>query len=368
MTARYIMVGGFLGAGKSTALARLAKTLVERGLKVGLITNDQGSGLVDTQRMKATGLPVEEITGGCFCCRFSSLKEAADNLSREARPDVFLAEPVGSCTDLVATVSYPLRRMYGSDFAIAPLSVMVDPVRALRIFGLKAGASFSEKVAYVYRKQLEEADLIVVNKADRLSGEEREELVGHLGRAFPRAEVLVVSARDGSGLDAWFARMTGGTQSAGPAIEVDYDAYADAEARLGWLNATLTMWSPTEVRAGQVLEDLARDVQKRLGERGAEVAHLKMTLAPMGEPGALAWVSLVRSDFVPELGQDLETPVTGGTLIVNLRAEAAPELLSEVLEQAVEAAGSGLSLEHLECFAPERPEPTHRDTSGEAHA
>jgi len=48
-------------------------------------------------------------------------------------PDVFIAEPVGSCTDLVATVTYPLRRIYGEKFSISPLSVLIDPVRALRI-------------------------------------------------------------------------------------------------------------------------------------------------------------------------------------------------------------------------------------------
>ena len=69
--------------------------------------------------MRAQGFPVEEITGGCFCCRFHTLVEAADRLNAEARPDVFLAEPVGSCTDLRASVSYPLRRMYGAAFEIA---------------------------------------------------------------------------------------------------------------------------------------------------------------------------------------------------------------------------------------------------------
>src|SRR5687768_15533245 len=37
--ARYVMIGGFLGAGKTTSVARLAQHLTERGLKVGLITN-----------------------------------------------------------------------------------------------------------------------------------------------------------------------------------------------------------------------------------------------------------------------------------------------------------------------------------------
>ena len=67
--ARYIMIGGFLGAGKTTAVARLAEILTRQGLRVGLITNDQGGGLVDTAMLRSRGFETEEIAGGCFCCR-----------------------------------------------------------------------------------------------------------------------------------------------------------------------------------------------------------------------------------------------------------------------------------------------------------
>src|SRR5260221_6507839 len=127
--ARYIMIGGFLGAGKTTAILRLAKYLQSTGSQVGLITNDQSIGLVDTALLQSQGMPVEEITGGCFCCRFQSLMDAAGNLARTSAPDIFVAEPVGSCTDLRAAVSYPLRRIYGDDYEIAPLSVLIDPIR-----------------------------------------------------------------------------------------------------------------------------------------------------------------------------------------------------------------------------------------------
>ena len=161
--ARYIMIGGFLGAGKTTAVGQLAQYIDQKSLKVGLITNDQGSGLVDTASLRAKGFATEEIPGGCFCCRFNSLMDAANRLNESSRPDVFVAEPVGSCTDLVATVTYPLRRIYGNAFRIAPLSVLVDPIRAQRILGLAEGGRFSDKVVYIYRKQLEEANVIVIN-------------------------------------------------------------------------------------------------------------------------------------------------------------------------------------------------------------
>jgi G3E family GTPase len=237
MSADYIMVGGFLGAGKTTAMLRLAEHLTARGRRVGLITNDQSHGLVDTSIVAASGYPVEEITGGCFCCRFTSLTDAADRLTRDARPDVFLAEPVGSCTDLRATVQYPLRRLYGDDYRVAPLSVLVDPQRAARVLGIESGRSFSRKVLYVYEKQLEEADLIVINKSDLLNGAQRTDLERTLMMRFPLAEVVTVSARTGANLADWFGRLSD-PMAARSAMEVDYDVYAEGEALLGWLNAT----------------------------------------------------------------------------------------------------------------------------------
>ena len=53
--ARYIMIGGFLGAGKTTAVAALAKHLSDLGQRVGLITNDQGRELVDTRMLQLKG-------------------------------------------------------------------------------------------------------------------------------------------------------------------------------------------------------------------------------------------------------------------------------------------------------------------------
>jgi G3E family GTPase len=364
--ARYIMIGGFLGAGKTTAVAELAKQLSAQGLRIGLITNDQGSDLVDTAMLRAKGFATEEIPGGCFCCRFNSLVDAANNLTAASSPDVFIAEPVGSCTDLVATVTYPLRRIYGDHFTIAPLSVLVDPIRAERIFGLAEGGRFSEKVLYIYRKQLEEANLIVISKADLLDEVRRERLQARLSEEFPRAEIVMVSSRNGEGLEPWFARLLAEEQQVSGAMEMDYEIYAEGEALLGWLNATVALSSDTGFDSDAVLRALASEVQAQLA--GYEIAHLKMTLSPDAGLNDVAVINLVRSDFVPELSLRIEEPVASGQLIVNLRAEAAPELLSEALSNAVQRLDGGefgirAKLDHLECFRPGKPQPTHRDAA-----
>lgn len=367
--ARYVMIGGFLGAGKTTAVARLARELVGRGLTVGLITNDQSSGLVDSSILRSHGFDVEEIAGGCFCCRFASLSEAAARLTERARPHVFIAEPVGSCTDLVATVSYPLRRIYGDCFTIAPLSVLVDPQRALRVLGLAAGRPFSEKVVYVYEKQLEEAELIVVNKADELAAEDREQLVGALETRFPRAEVLVASALDGSGTAEWFARISEREAVQAQTMELDYATYAEGEAELGWLNMTARVTALEQTfDANALLVSIGTAVRERLVALGAEIAHLKATLDAGETGGQLAAMSLTSSAGAVDLREALVDGVRAGELVFNLRAEADPATLRTIALEAFEEAGRGqvrLELEHEESFRPAPPVPTHRMLVGQ---
>ena len=93
---RYIMIGGFLGAGKTTTLARLARHYMDDGLNVGIVTNDQADDLVDTNMLRSLGFDVGEVAGACFCCNFDELIATVDGLSSQTSPDIILAEPVGS--------------------------------------------------------------------------------------------------------------------------------------------------------------------------------------------------------------------------------------------------------------------------------
>lgn len=358
-----ILIGGFLGAGKTAAMVALARWLSDQGIRAGFITNDQGRDLVDTRLLRSCGFTTEEIAGGCFCCRFGELVVAMRRLRAVLQPDVFVAEAVGSCTDLAATVTYPMRRLLGNDCTVAPLSVLVDPVRARRAFGLDAGETFSGNIQYIYRKQLEEADVIVISKCELLVADQLEALRAVLQREFVHAEVLAASSRAEINLDAWFRRIAFGEQRARAAMAVDYHRYADGESRLGWLNASATAKTPIAADGNVLLQRLASDLHRRLGECGAMVAHLKMTLQA-GD--GIAAINLVRNDFVPELGVQLREPVVAADLVVNLRAEAAPELLETVLRESLAAIGPGpdgwrLDLVHAEAFRPGRPEPTYRD-------
>jgi G3E family GTPase len=363
---RFIMIGGFLGAGKTTALSRLAAFLTQKGLRVGMVTNDQGCELVDTTWLRAGGFRAEEISGGCFCCRLDNLVSAAARLRLEIQPEIYLAEPVGSCTDLVATVVNPLKLLHAREYRIAPVSVMVDPARALEALGLRHGDGFSEKVRYIYLKQLEEADLIVVGKSDLLSPAQRFELCAALEVRFPTARVWTVSSRTGENLEEWFDYLLEAAPPAPrPLMEVDYEKYATGEALLGWLNAKILLHSQKAFDANALLLDLAGKIRRRLAEGKAEIAHLKMTFEPESEKSGPAMINLVGNQREPELARRLGEPVTSGNLILNLRAEMEPSPLRQAVEGAVaevieHTPGAKADWRHLECFKPGKPQPTHR--------
>ena len=153
-----ILCGGFLGAGKTTAITALARKLMQNGLRVALIVNDQAGGLVDQASALATGSPaVGEVAGGCFCCKLSAFTETLNQLGKDHQPDVFFAEPVGSCTDIVATVVLPLREIYGERVRVAPFSVLADCRRVIRELcpeAVKVGGKkgFSKNVSYIFAK------------------------------------------------------------------------------------------------------------------------------------------------------------------------------------------------------------------------
>ena len=270
-------VGGFLGSGKTTVVVAAARELVTRGLRVGIITNDQGSNLVDTEIMRGFGFATEEITGGCFCCKFDELIYHAERILDQEKPNVIFAEAVGSCTDLSATVYQPLRKYYADRFDLAPLSILVEPSR-LRAF-LEGNTDFLEKVAYLFERQLAEADLIVLNKLDLVTQAEHDELRRLLVNFVGNVPVLAMSALAGRGVANWVDMLLSSRNAGEHTLDIDYQVYAQAEAALGWLNATVDVTASDDFSPKELGEKLIEEVQRRSLESHASIAHLKILVA-----------------------------------------------------------------------------------------
>jgi G3E family GTPase len=357
---KLLLVGGFLGAGKTTLLYRAAKELIASGKRVGLVTNDQAPDLVDTRMLSAHGLAVSEVAGSCFCCNFNGLMDAAQSLCRQSSAvDVLLAEPVGSCTDLSATIVQPVKDRYADVFSMGPLSVLIDPARATAVLG-EQQSRLHPSAAYIYRKQLEEADRIVVNKSDLLDAEARQELKTLLENEFPQRPISFISSKTGDGLREWLTEVMNDDASGRRILDIDYDTYAEGEAVLGWLNARF------ELNAGQDIDwvDFSRRyleaVQKRLQLADAQVGHVKLFLSA-GDASLTANLTAVDG---PVLVQK-DSASFGGTradMTFNARAQIDPNHLRRMSIEVFREDFPNVAVKthSIRSLRPGRPRPTFR--------
>ncbi len=359
---RFVLVGGFLGAGKTTTLARLARHYQSRGQKVGIVTNDQAQNLVDTNSLRAQGLAVEEVPGACFCCRFEDLVAKIGSLQAGERPDVILAEPVGSCTDLVATVVQPLKDLYGMRFSVAPYPVLFKPSHGQKILG-GAESGFSPKASYIFQKQLEEADAIVLNRIDELSPAEVAELSALVIRQYPQATILKISAKTGAGFEALTELLDQEGAFGRRILSIDYDTYAEGEAELGWLNSSVQLTAEKAFDLDALLMEIINGIGSAMRRLGGEVAHLKV----IGISDATyAVANLVSNTSTAELSLPAKSEVDSVDLVVNARVAIDPEDLRREMVRVVETAaghvGAKVEFRQTQSLRPGRPVPTHRYT------
>lgn len=358
MKSRLIIVGGFLGAGKTTLLWESARTLGEKGIRVGLITNDQAAELVDTAFLEQANGNVEEVSGSCFCCNFHGFTDAIGKLSRETGCEIIIAEPVGSCTDLSSTILQPLKDNFQEDLIIAPLSVLVDPDRLMDI--LDGGTSgLHESAAYILRKQLEEADIILISKNDLMDHERITNLLQRSSEEWPLAKILAISSKTGNGLEDWLTEVTTRSDSGTHMAEIDYDIYAEGEAVLGWYNGTYELKGDTGWNA--CLSLLMKGLAQRFEREKAAIGHLKILLQNSdsytvsnltgSNQGITLRGSLSNSDYAK--------------ITINARVQMNPEGLEEAVEEEIRQLCNGnICYEKLasRCLSPGRPNPTFRYT------
>jgi Ni2+-binding GTPase involved in maturation of urease and hydrogenase len=356
---KLILAGGFLGAGKTTLLWESAKRLTQRGFTVGLITNDQAPDLVDTAILSRSGSNVREVAGSCFCCNFNGFNDAVKSLI-DSGADCIIAEPVGSCTDLSATIVQPIKALFPT-YSIAPLSVLVDPVRVREVLHDKQSLMHPD-AAYIFRLQLQEADQIVINKSDSLTKQQADGVIAELKTEFPDTPVVAISALTGEGVEQWLDSVLEERPAGSRIAVVDYDRYANGEAVLGWLNAVVRLrWTASlEPDWEHFVETLFASLCNEFRENAFEIGHVKILL-DAGE-GRIAASLTALSDAVQirKLG---ETHRLDALLTMNARVQTSPRDVEGAFRNAVGTASHALvapTIKSLHCIKPGRPVPTYR--------
>ncbi len=360
---KFVALSGFLGAGKTTTLVAAAQLLEEQGRTVAVVTNDQGTQLVDTKLARSNLDSVAEVTGGCFCCRFDDLMTVVNQLITTRTADTIIAEAVGSCTDLQATVVRPLRKYYGDQFSVAPLATIVDPQRLRAFARAKARGEPESDLSYLFGKQLAEADIIAINKIDLVSADVREEAAARLAEQYPSATIVRYSAQTRAGLDELLTAWESEASWSGD-LTIDYDRYAAAEAQLAWLNHQFTLRSASA--AGFAPLAWAKAALSKLAEVAAtdvsSIGHVKLTV---DTEAGMTKLSIVGTSAEPSIDAAAEAPAQSGTAIINARVACEPAMLDSAVLAAVAyadsvAGTSSLATADAESFKPGYPRPVHR--------
>jgi hypothetical protein len=268
---------------------------------------------------------------------------------------------VGSCTDFVAAVANPIKIQYKDAFKFTPFSCLVDPQRVQELLLSKAQSGFPEEVAYLFQKQLEEADIIVLNKTDFLSKADKQRLVAALQDRFQDKMVMAVSAKKGDGMKAWLDFLLAGRPGAGSVLrQIDYNRYAAAEAVLGWLNSAVKLTAEPSFEASAYLTSMVYQLQDMFKRQHAAVGHLKFVMTNAGKS---MWANLTSLHTEPSVSDKPLGHLAKASLIINARIRMEPAVLESVVRQALDQVSAELGVHaaiiDLQCFRPAYPDPPY---------
>ena len=91
-----MIIGGFLGSGKTTTIRKLIEYLGAQGQRIAIIVNEIGEVGIDGDTISEGGVETREITNGCVCCTLRiSMEYTLKNIITSYRPDTIIIEPTG---------------------------------------------------------------------------------------------------------------------------------------------------------------------------------------------------------------------------------------------------------------------------------
>ena len=175
--------------------------------KTAIIANDLGANLVDTSLTQTSGCTVAEIGNDCICYQMDNTIDQIRRL-RDKEGATFVMSDIPGCgVGALDHVYHTLHDNNADEFTLSPFMVMVDPERLRMIMPEHADINLPEELVYLLKLQLEEADLIVLNKIDLLDEPTIERYMGFLHEACPDIPAMKISAKDKTGIPELAIRM-----------------------------------------------------------------------------------------------------------------------------------------------------------------
>lgn len=150
------IISGFLGAGKTTLISKLLKT-VYAGENVVLIENEYGEIGIDGGFLKEAGIEIKEMNSGCICCSLvGDFSESLKEVVKTYNPARIIIEPsgVGKLSDVVKAVEGVAGEL---DMEVAYKAVVIDVTKA---------KMYVKNFGEFYLNQIENANTIFFSRTD----------------------------------------------------------------------------------------------------------------------------------------------------------------------------------------------------------
>lgn len=189
---RLIVLTGFLGSGKTTAMLALARELHAGGAKVALLVNEIGEIGIDGALLRRLGANVWELAGGCVCCTLTAeLTETLDEIRRSFAPDFMLLEPSGASQP--ETIGRALHAGAGIrdgadfDLAVGGWLALVDPLRLEELVAV---------LEPLMSAHIQCADAVLIPKADLATASQIDSAVRWVHGLRPELRCIPINLRD----------------------------------------------------------------------------------------------------------------------------------------------------------------------------
>ena len=238
MKTRYMVVSGFLGAGKTTAMIAFSRDIKRRGLgNPAVLANDLGAGnIVDAEFCAAAGVMTLPISGGCICYQHDNLVGKLRQLET-AGADVIFSDIPGCGIGAMDHVYMELNDKEKETFDLLPFLCIVDPERLKMVMPEQADLNLPEEMRFLLDAQMAEADLIVLNKVDMISEEEADSIVDFIRGIYPKTPVMKMSAMKSTGVsEVVDYLLTNRSEAVHREIGYGSDEFIAAEEKMSWFN------------------------------------------------------------------------------------------------------------------------------------
>ncbi len=168
---------GFLGAGKTTLIKKLADEAY-KGEKLVIVENEFGEIGIDKGFLEDSGIEITEMNSGCICCTLvGDFTQALQKVAQELAPDRIIIEPSG--VGKLSDVKEAAEQVEGIDIAAG---VAVVDAKKCKMYMKNFGEFFNN--------QIENADIIVLSHTKGLSEDKLTDTVHMIREHNTEAQII----------------------------------------------------------------------------------------------------------------------------------------------------------------------------------